>query len=252
MGRLGAVLLVTVLLSTVVSAEPERPCPACNHGMARAEGQEAGAADYLCRFCEVALHVRADGREAVSYRVEGERREFELVDGARLSFPLPGAKSPEDVIIPVPEAALAAAPGAGHPVKLPGHPVGLPGHPVSLPAAPVKLPDHPVRLPEHPVKLPSHPVELPSHPVELSSHPVRLPAHPVTLPSHPVQRSGAPVRLPGHPVRLPGHPTGIGGSLVTAPTVAQEASAPRSVTVVFAPAGQSRFFGRPPMPSVLR
>ena len=96
MGRSGAAFLVTCLLSsaTAMSAEPERPCPACKHGMARAEGPVAGAADYLCRFCEVAVHVRPDGREAVSYRIQGERREFDLLGDARLRFPLPGTKAP--------------------------------------------------------------------------------------------------------------------------------------------------------------
>lgn len=257
MGRSGTALFVAVLLSTVVSAEPERPCPACAHGMARVEGGVAGAASYLCRFCEVAVHVRPGGREAVSFRVEGKRREFDLSGGRRLRFPLPGVES-EDVIVPVADAALAAAPGAGHPVRLPGHPVNLPGHPVPLPtAAPVNLPDHPVRLPGPPVELPAHPVELPAAPVELPGHPVELPAHPITLQRHPVLPSGAPVRISGHPVRLPGHPIALGGHVVTLSRAPESAARvvrgpERTVVVVPPTATQSRFFGRPAMPSVLR
>ncbi len=244
MGRSGTAVLCAVLLSTVASAAPERPCPGCRHGMARIEGQASGAAVYLCRFCEVLVHVRPDGREAVSFRIEGARREFDLVGGARLAFPLPGLETPEEAIVPVDEAALAAAPGAGRPVRLPGNQANLPGHPVSLPAAPVSLPDHPVRLPEHPVELPAVPVELPGHAVELPGHPVGLPAHAVTLPRHPVRLSGAPLRLPAHPTRLPGHPTRMSGFVVIV-------SAP-DPTPAQPPARRSRFFGRPPMPSVLR
>lgn len=227
--------------------------------MARAEGQVAGAADYLCRFCEVAVHTRPDGREAVSYRIGGERREFELLNAARLCFPLPGLETPEEVIVPVAEEALVAAPGAGHPVRIPGHPVGLPGHPVAVPTeAPVNLPDHPVRLPGHPVELPADPVELPGEPVELPGHPVTLPAHSITLQRHPVRPSGAPIRLSGHPVRLPGHPIGIGGHVLTVSRVPAGDGAVRFIRteptrVVVEPAPrQSRFFGRPAMPSVLR
>jgi hypothetical protein len=217
--------------------------------MARAEGPVAGAADYLCRFCEVAVHVKPDGRESVSYRVAGERREFDLLGGARLRFPLPGAKAPEDVIIPVSEAALVAAPGAGHPVRLPGHPVGLPAHPVTVPtAAPVDLPAHPVALPAHPVTLPAHPVERPAHAVKLPRHPVTRPAHAVTLSSHPVVRPGAPVGLPGHPVGRPGHPIAPSGHLV-APARDDE---PRTVEHIVVPAEPSRFCTRTSMPSLLR
>jgi hypothetical protein len=253
-GRSGAAFLVSCLLSsaTAVSAEPERPCPSCVHGMARAEGPVAGAADYLCRFCEVAVHVKPDGRETVSYRVAGERRVFDLLGDARLRFPLPGGpEAPEDVIVPV---SLAAAPQAGHPVKLPGHPVGLPAHPVSVPtAAPVNLPNHPVALPDHPVGLPAHAVKRPGHPVA-------LPAHAVKLPSHAVRRPAAPVRLPGHPVRLPGHPV---GRIVTIarvePAAVEEAATPTVVpptetceVVVEATQQSSRFFSDRPLMSVLR
>ena len=248
MGRSGAALLSILVLSAMVSAEPERPCPACRHGMARVEGQAAGVADYLCRFCEVAVHVRADGREAVSFRIEGKRREFDLVAGARLAFPLPGFRTPEEAIVPVDEAALAAARGAGHPVRLPGHAVNLPGHAVSLPAAPVNLPDHPVRLSGHPVELPAAPVELPGQAVGLPGHAVELPAHAITLPRHPVRLMASPVRLPAHPTRLPGHPTRMTGFVVIA---AAPAVTP-APTPAPAPPRRSRFFGRPPMPSVLR
>jgi len=246
-GRSGAALLSILLLSALVSAEPERPCPGCRHGMARVEGQVAGAADYLCRFCEVAVHVRPDGREAVSFRIEGQRREFDFVDGARLAFPLPGLRTREEAIVPVDEAALAAAPGAGHPTRIPGHPVKLPGHPVGLPAAPVQLPDHPVRLPSHPVELPAAPLELPGQAIELPGHPVGLPAHAVTLPRHPVRLPGAPVRLSAHPTRLPGHPTRMTGFVVIAAAAVTPAPTPAA-----AEPRRTRFFGRPPMPSVLR
>jgi hypothetical protein len=207
--------------------------------MARAEGPVAGMADYLCRFCEVVVHARPDGREAVSYRIAGKRREFELVGDARLAFPLPGLKTPEEVLVAVDQAALNAASGAGHPVRLPGRPVGLPGHPVTLPGAPVNLPSHPVRLPAHPVSLPSHPVELPGKSVELPSHPVRLPSRPIALQGHPVRVPGAPVRLPGHAVGRPGHPMGLGGSIVVAP-----AGRPLPEVAEAQPAQQPRFFRR--------
>lgn len=252
MGRPGTAFFVAVLLSASASAEPGRPCPACRHETARAEGAAKGAADYLCGFCEVVLHVRPDGREAVSFRVDGQRREFDLVAGARILFPLPGQVPPEDVIVPVEEAALAAAPGAGHPVRLMGHPAPLPGHPVPLPAAPVGLPEHPVELPGHPVELPAHAVELPAHPVSLAGHPVGLPADPVELPAHPVVRPGHPVFLPGHPVWRPGHPMGLGGRVVTIARIAAPAEGERVVRHVVVPKGQSRFFGRPAMASVLR
>jgi len=260
-GRSGTALFVAVFLSTVVSAEPERPCPACGHGMARVEGQVTGEAFYLCRFCEVAVHVKPDARETVSYRSAGKRYEFELVNGARICFPVPGIEAPEDVIVPVDQAAFAAAHGAGHPVTLPGHPVNLPGHPVPVPTeAPVNLPDHPVRLPGHPVELPAAPVELPGAAVELPGHPVELPAHSITILRHPVKPSGPPVLLPGHPVWLPGHPVAVGGTVVTisrAPAWdgAIPVARPKpSAVVVQAPPEQqqSRFFGRPAMPSVLR
>jgi hypothetical protein len=217
--------------------------------MARAQGPVAGAADYLCRFCEVAVHVKPDGREAVSYRIAGERREFALLGNARLSFPLPGMQAPEDVIVPVSEAALVAAPGAGHPVTLPSHPVGLPAHPVPLPtAAPVGLPEHPVTLPDHPVGLPAHAVQMPEHPVRRPAHPVTRPAHAVPVPrAGPVGRPGHPVLLPGHPVGRPGHPVGI----VAAAAPADDE--PRTVEHVVVAAEPSRFCARStPMPSVLR
>ncbi|HEX5138762.1 MAG TPA: hypothetical protein VFY93_17450 [Planctomycetota bacterium] len=218
--------------------------------MARVEGAVAGAADYLCRFCEVAVHVKPDGRETVSFRIAGERHEFDLVEGGRLSFPLPGEQPPEDVIVPVSEAAIAGAPGAGHPVTLPGHPVGLPGHPVTLPAAPVGLPAHPVELPGHPVELPAHAVTLPEAPVNLPGHPVELPAHAVVVPRQgPVSLPGHPVRLPGHPVGLPGHP--VTGA-VTLTRAAAPTDAPRTVEVIVVPPEPSRFCTRTPMPSVLR
>jgi len=230
--------------------------------MARVEGQVTGEAFYLCRFCEVAVHVRPDAREAVSYRIDGERHEFELVGGGRLSFPLPGMEAPEDVIIPVDQAALAAAPGAGHPVTRPGHPVNLPGNPVPIPTeSPVNLQDHPVELPGHPVELPADPVGLPCHPVELPGPPVELPAHSITIERHPVEPSGAPIFLPGHPVVLPGHPMAIGGTVITiSRTPAWDGAVPvarpaRARVVVQArPVAQerSRFFGRPAMSSVLR
>jgi len=224
--------------------------------MARVEGAVAGAADYLCRFCEVALHVKPDGREAVSYRIAGERHEFDLVEGGMLGFPLPGERPPEDVIVPVSEAAFAVAPGAGHPVTLPGHPIGLPGHPVTLSAAPVGLPAHPVELPGHPVELPAHAVMLPAAPVELPGHPVGLPAQAIVVPGQgPVGLPGPPVRLPGHPVSLPGHPIGLPGHPVTgAVTVARApaSSAPRTIEVIVVPPQPSRFSTRTEMPSVLR
>lgn len=227
--------------------------------MARAEGPVAGAADYLCRFCEVAVHVKPDGREGVSYRVAGERREFDLLGDARLSFPLPGMEAPEDVIVPVSEAAVGAARGAGHPVGLPSHPVGLPSHPVPLPtAAPVNLPDHPVALPDHPVPLPAHPVGLPAHAVSLPAHPVGRPAHAITVhrqapvgrPGHPVLLPGHPVGLPGHPVGRPGHPIGITGHVL--PASAPVDDGPRTVTHIVVPKEPSRFYTRTAMPSVLR
>lgn len=217
--------------------------------MARSEGPVAGAADYLCRFCEVLVHVKPDGREAVSFRIAGERREFDLLGSARLSFPLPGMKAPEGVIVPVSEAALAAAPGAGHPVGLPSHPVGLPAHPVPLPtAAPAGLPEHPVTLPDHPVGLPAHAVPMPEHPVRRPAHAVTRPAHAVTRPAHvvTVPRAG-PVGLPGHPVGRPGHPVGI---VAAAAPVDDE---PRTVEHVVVDAGPSRFCARSTrMPSILR
>jgi len=216
-GRSGTALFLSALLSTLAHAEPERPCPACGHEMARAEGEVVGAADYLCRFCEVAVHEQPDGREAVSFRVDGERHVFDLVEGGRLHFPLPGFETPDQVIVPVEEAALAAAPGAGHPVHLPGHPVHLPGHPVNLPGPPVNLPGQAVRLPGHPVELPGNAVELPGQAVELPGQAVTLPSHPVLLPGQAVVLPGNPVHLPGHPVGLPGHPMGIGGGLLFAP-----------------------------------
>jgi hypothetical protein len=263
MGRLGTALLAIVLLSTVVSAEPERPCPACGHGMARVEGQEAGEADYVCRFCEVAVHVEPDGREMVSYRIQGERHEFDLLGDDLLTFPLPGEQPPEGVIIPVSEAALAAAPGAGHPVTLPGHPVELPGVPVPVPtAAPVTLPSHPIELPGHPVELPTAPVELPDHPVSLPGFSITIPRHPVGLSGTPVVISSHPIGLPGSPVGLPGHPIALGGQVVTLPRAPVASPAPRTVepTPVTVTVNvhdsesreQSRFFGRPPMASVLR
>lgn len=220
--------------------------------MARSEGPVAGAADYLCRFCEVLVHVKPDGREAVSYRIAGERREFDLLGSARLSFPLPGMKAPEGVIVPVSEAALAAAPGAGHPVGLPSHPVGLPAHPVPLPtASPVNLPDHPVPLPAHPVGLPAHAVSLPAHPVGRPAHAITVHRQaPVGRPGHPVLLPGHPVGLPGHPVGRPGHPIGITGHVL--PASAPVDDAPRTVTHIVVPKEPSRFCTRTAMPSVLR
>jgi hypothetical protein len=183
MGRAVAPLLLALLLPPLAEAG-ERACPSCGHGMARA--QAAGTTHHLCRFCDAVVHTAATGRETISVRVDGVRRELPLVAGAALRFPLPDA---------------------AHPVRLPGHPVGLPAHPVELPAAPVRLPAHPVALPQHPVELPAAPVSLPAHPVTLPERALALPAAPVELPQH-------PVRLPEHPVRLPGHPVGLPGPAV--------------------------------------
>jgi hypothetical protein len=249
-GRSGTAFFCIAVISCSAFAGTERSCPSCEHGMARVEGA-SGAADYLCRFCEVAVHVRPDGREAVSFRLAGERRQFDLLGGARLHFPLP--RTQEEAVVPVGEAALAAASGAGHPVRLPGHAVGLPGHPVSVPGAPVNLPSHPVGLPSHPVGLPGHPVELPDHPVERPGHSVRLPSHPVKLAGRPIGLPGHPVGLPGHPVRRPGHPVSFSGTVVieTPPAAAAPTPTPTVKPERPAPAAapestpeRRRFFGR--------
>jgi hypothetical protein len=233
-----------------VSAEPGRPCPACRHATARADGPVAGAATYLCGFCEAVVHARPDGTEAVSYRVHGERREFHLMGDRLLRFPLPGA-GPEDVVVPVREALLAAAPGAGHPATLPGHPVTAPAHPVAVPAAPVGLGAHPTTPPGHPVGRPDHPVVLPAPATTIPDHPVARPAHPT------VPHRSAPVRLPGHPAFLPGHALGrpghpLGGVAVARAEAADGACAARTVRVIVVPPEPSRFSTRTPMPSVLR
>jgi hypothetical protein len=149
-------------------------------------------AHYICRACDAAVHVGPDGRESVSVRLDGTRREFDLVGGERIVFPLPG----------IDDDCPAA--------RLPGHPVSVPTRsPVGMPAAPVGMPSHPVERPGHPVDLPAAPLTLPESPVDLPSHPAPLPGHAVTRSGRPAALPGQAVGLPGHAVGLPGHPTGL-------------------------------------------